>query len=204
MTFWQPYNIPVSLSEQIVSSSSDELSPAAIALNQFLRLTRRASLVGDEVHHVEPDVVVVPHVEVSVLGAVGQHGQHSPRGPQVEGHVDWLPFQQVVSEGDPGVLGVGHVQDAAGDEGVARLAAGVRGVDVGRDGEGLLVQLGHRDALVHAGGEDQPQAVLVGGQFEVGLGVLEEVGQAVVLGVLDGQLVEPLGLEVVPVREERA
>lgn len=119
--------------------------------------------------HVEPDEVVVPHVQVSVLGAVGQHSQDTTRGPQVKGHVDWFPFQQVVSKGDPGVFGVGDVQDTAGDEGVARLAAGVRGVYVGCDGESLLVQLGHHDALVHAGGEDQPQAVLIGRQFEVGL-----------------------------------
>lgn len=154
--------------------------------------------------HVEPDVVVVPHVQVSVLGAVGQHGQNTNRRPQVKGHVDWFPFQQVVGEGHPGVFGVGDVQDTAGDEGVARLAAGVRGVDVGRDGEGLLVQLGHHDALVHTGGENQPQAVLIGGQFEVGLGVLEEIRQAVVLGVLNGQLVKLLGLEVVPVKQEQA
>lgn len=119
--------------------------------------------------HVEPDVAVVPHVKVSVFGTVGQHRQYPARRPQVEGDVNRLSFQQVISKSDSGVFGVGHVQDTAGDEGVARLVAGVRGVDVGRDGEGLLVQLGHSDALVHTGGKDEPQAVLIRRQFEVGL-----------------------------------
>lgn len=127
-------------------------------------------------HHVEPDVALVPHVQVPVFGAVGEHGQHTARRPQVKGHINRLSFQQVESIGDPGVLGVGDVQDAAGDEGVPGLGAGVGGVYVGGDGEGLLVQLGHHNALIHAGSEDQPQAVLVCCHFEVGLGVLEQVG----------------------------
>lgn len=158
--------------------------------------TSPPSLVRGEVHHVEPDVAVVPHVQVSVLRAVGQHRQDAAGGPQVEGHVHRLPLQQVESERDPGVLGVGDVQDPAGDEGVAGLGAWVGGVDVGRDREGLLVQLGHRDALVHAGGEDQPQAVLVRRQLEVGLGVVQQVGQAVVQRVVYGERVKPLGEEV--------
>lgn len=127
------------------------------------------SLISDEMDHVEPDVAVVPHIKMSVLGTVGQHRQYSARRPQIEGDVNRLSFEQVISKGDSGVFGVGHIQDTAGNEGVARLVARVCGVDVGCDGEGLLVQLGHSDALVHAGGKDEPQAVLICCQFEVGL-----------------------------------
>lgn len=160
--------------------------------------------VGDEVHHVEPDVALVPHVQVPVFGAVGQHGEHAARRPQVKGHVHRLSLQQVEGERDPGVFGVGDVQDAAGHEGVAGLGARVRGVDVGGHGEGLLVQLGHHDALVHAGGEDQPQAVLVRRHLEVGLGVLEQVGQVVVQRVLNGQSVKLPGPKVKPAEEQEA
>lgn len=155
-------------------------------------------------HHVEPDVALVPHVQVPVFGAVGQHGEHAARRPQVKGHVHRLFLQQVEGERDPGVFGVGDVQDAAGHEGVPGLGARVRGVDVGGHGEGLLVQLGHHDALVHAGGEDQPQAVLVRRHLEVGLGVLEQVGQVVVQRVLDGQSVKLPGLKVEPAEEQEA
>lgn len=147
-------------------------------------------------HHVEPDVAVVPHVQVPVFGAVGEHGEHSPWRPQVKSHVNRLPFQQVKSKSDPGVFGVGDVQDATGDEGVSSLGAGVRGVYVGGDGEGLLVQLGHHDALVHAGGEDQPQTVLICRHFEVGLGVLEQVGEVVVQRVFYDQNVKLPALKV--------
>ena len=139
-------------------------------------------------NHVEPHVAVVPRVQEAFFGAVGEHGQHAPGRPQVKGHVDRLPLQQVEGEADPGVLGVGDVEDAAGDEGVASLGARVGGVDVGRDGEGLLVQLSHHDALVHARREDQPHAVLVHRHFEVGLGVGQQVGEAVVHGVVNGQV----------------
>lgn len=157
------------------------------------------SVVRDEMNHVESDVALVPHIQVSVLGAVGEHGQDSTWSPEVKGHIDRLPFEQVEREGDPGVLGVSDVEDAAGNEGVSGLGAGVAGVDVGGDGEGLLVQLSHHDALVRAGGEDQPQAVLIHGQFEVGLGVVEQVGEAVVQGVVDGERLELPGAEVKPV-----
>ena len=153
-------------------------------------------------HHVEPDVALVPHVQVSVLRAVREHGQHSAWRPQVKGHVDRLPLQQVKSKRDPGVLGVGDVQDPAGDEGVAGLGARVGGVDVGGDGEGLLVQLAHHDALVRAGGEDQPQAVLVRCQFEVGLGVEQQVGQVVVQRVVYGESLKPLGAKVKSVNQK--
>lgn len=106
------------------------------------------SLVRDEVDHIEPDIAVVPHIQVSVLRAVGEHCQHSAWRPQVKGHIDRLSLQQVKSKGDSGVLGVGDIQDPTGDEGVAGLVAGVGGVHVGRDGEGLLVQLAHHDALI--------------------------------------------------------
>ncbi|KAG7232836.1 hypothetical protein INR49_008066 [Caranx melampygus] len=148
-------------------------------------------LVRDEVNHVESHEALVPHIQVSVLRAVGEHGQDSTWSPEVKGHVDWLPLKQVEGEGDPGVFSVSDVEDAAGDEGVAGLGVGVAGVDVGGDGEGLLVQLSHHDALVHAGGEDQPQAVLVHSQLEV--------GEAVVQGVVDGERLELPGAEVKPV-----
>lgn len=147
-------------------------------------------------NHEEADVAVVPRVQKAFLGAVGEHGQHAPRGPQVEGHVDRLALQQVEGEADLGVLGVGDVEDAAGDEGVAGLGARVGGVDVGREGEGLLVQLSHRDALVLAGREDQPHAVLVRRHLEVGLGVGQQVGEVVVQSVVDVQGVQPLGRQV--------
>lgn len=156
-----------------------------------------SSLVGDEVDHVEPDVVVVPHVQVSVPRAVGEHGQHAAWWPQVKGHVHRFALQQVKGEADSGVLGVGDVEDATGDEGVAGFGPGVGGVDIGGDGEGLLVQLSHHDALVHAGGEDEPQAVLVRRQLEVGLGVVQQVGQVVVQSVFDHERVKLLGVEVV-------
>lgn len=153
-------------------------------------------------NHVELDVAVVPHVQVSVLRAVGEHCQHSPWRPQVKGHIDRLSLQQVKSEGDSGVFGVGDIQDATSDEGVAGLGAGVGGVDVGCDGEGLLVQLGHRDGLVQTGGKDQPQAVLICCQFEVGLGIVEQVGEAVVQSVVYSERVEPLGFKVKPANKE--
>lgn len=160
--------------------------------------------IGDEVHHVEPDVALVPHVQVPVFGAVGEHGEHAAWRPQVKGHVNRLSFQQVKSKSDPGVFGVGDVQDTAGDEGVAGLGAGVRGVYVGGDGEGLLVQLGNHDALVDAGGEDQPQAVLICRHFEVSLGVLEQVGEVVVQRVFNGQRVKLPGLKVKSAEEQEA
>ena len=154
------------------------------------------SVVRQEVNHVEPHMAVVPGVQEAFLGAVGEHGQHAPWRPQVKGHVDRLSLQQVKGKADPGVLGVGDVEDAAGDEGVAGLGAGVGGVDVGCDGEGLLVKLSHHDALVHAGREDQPHAVLVRRHFEIGLGVGQQVGEAVVHGIVDGQGVQPLCQQV--------
>lgn len=141
-------------------------------------------------------MAVIPRVQKPLLGAVGEHGQHTPRRPQVKGHVDRFALQQVKGEADPGVLGVGDVEDPAGYEGVAGLGAGVGGVDVGADGEGLLVQPGHHDALVHAGRKDQPHAVLIHCHFEVGLGVDQQVGEVVVQGVVDGQGVQPLGQQV--------
>lgn len=161
-------------------------------------------LIGDEVHHVEPDVALVPHVQVPVFGAVGEHGEHAAWRPQVKGHVNWLSFQQIESKGDPGVFGVGDVQDTAGNEGVSSLGAGVGGVDVGGDGEGLLVQLGHHDALVDAGGEDQPKAVLICRHFEVSLGVEEQVGKVVMQRVFNGQSVKLPGLKVKPADEQEA
>lgn len=152
--------------------------------------------VSDEVHHVEPDVAMVPHVQVPVFGAVGEHGEHSPWRPQVKSHVNRLPFQQVKSKSDPAVFGVGDVQDATGDEGVPSLGAGVCGVNIGGDWEGLLVQLGHHDALVHAGGEDQPQTVLICRYFEVGLGVLEQVGEVVMQRIFNDQNVKLPALKV--------
>lgn len=160
--------------------------------------------IGDEVHHVEPDVALVPHVQVPVFGAVGEHGQHTARRPQVKGHINRLSFQQVKRKSDPGVFGVGDVQDTAGNEGVSSLGAGVRGVYVGGDGEGLQVQLGHHDALVDAGGEDQPQAVLICRHFEVRLGVLEQVGKVVVQRVFNGQSVKLPGLKVKSADEQEA
>jgi len=145
-------------------------------------------------------MAVVPHVQKPLLGAVGEHGQHAPRRPQVKGYVDRFALQQVEGEADPGVLGVGDVEDAAGNEGVAGLGAGVGGVDVGADGEGLLVQLGHHDALIDAGREDQPHAVLVRRHFEIGLGVDQQVGEVVVQGMVDGQGVQPLGQQVESVK----
>lgn len=155
-------------------------------------------------HHVEPDVALVPHVQVPVFGAVGEHGKHTAWRPQVKGHVNRLSFQQVKSKSDPGVFGVCDVQDTAGDEGVSSLGAGVRGVYVGGDGEGLLVQLGHHDALVDAGGKDQPQAVLICRHFEVGLGVLEQVGKVVVQRHLNGQSVKLPGVKVKPADKQEA
>lgn len=154
------------------------------------------SLIRDEVDHVEPDVAVVPHVQVSLLWAVRKHCQHPTWGPEFKGHVHGLLLQQVKGKGHSGVFAVRDVQDAAGDEGVPSLGAWVGGVDVGGDGEGLLVQLGHHDVLVRAGSEDQPQTVLIRRQFEVGLGVVEQVGQVLVQGVVDGEGVEPLGVKV--------
>lgn len=81
----------------------------------------------------EPDVAVVPNVQVSVLRAVGEHRENATRGPQVKGHINRLPFEQVESEGDSGVFGVSDVQDTTGNERVARLGAGVRGIYVGCD-----------------------------------------------------------------------
>lgn len=98
---------------------------------------------------VEPDVAVVPHVQVSVFGAVGKHRQHTTRRPQIKGHIDRFTLQQVVSEGDSGVFGVCDIQDSTGDEGITRLGAWVGGVYVGGDREGLLVKLAHHDALIH-------------------------------------------------------
>lgn len=155
-------------------------------------------------HHVEPDVALVPHVQVPVFGAVGEHGQHTGWRPQVKGHVNWLSFQQVKRKSDPGVFGVCDVEDPAGDEGVSSLGAGVGGVYVGGDGEGLLVQLGHHDALVDAGGKDQPQAVLICRHFEVSLGVLEQVGKVVVQRVLDGQRAMLPGVKVKPTDQQEA
>lgn len=146
--------------------------------------------------HIEPDIAVVPHIQVSVLWAVGKHGQHSSWRPQVKGYIDRLALQQVKSKGDSGVLGVGDVQNSTCNKGIASLGAGVGGVDVGGDGEGLLIQLGHHDALIHTGGKDQPQAVLICCQFEVGLGVLQQVGKAVVERVVYSKSVKPLGVKV--------
>lgn len=147
-------------------------------------------------YHEQPDVALVPHIQVPVLGAVGEHGEHSSWRPQVKGHVNGLSFQQVKRKRDPGVFDVGDIQDATGDEGVSGLGAGVRGVYVGGDREGLLVQLGHHDALVHAGGEDQPQAVLICRHFKVGLGILEQVVQVVVQRTFNGQSVKLPALKV--------
>ena len=153
-------------------------------------------------NHVELDVAVVPHVQVSVLRAVGEHCQHSTWRPQVEGHIDRLSLQQVESEADSGVFGVGDIQDATGDEGVAGLCAGVGGVYVGCDGEGLLVQLGHHDGLVQTGGKDQPQAVLIRCQFEVGLRIVEQVGEAVVQSIVYSESVESLGFKVISANKQ--
>lgn len=130
--------------------------------------------------HVQPDVALVPHIQVSVPWAVGQHRQNSTRRPQVKGHVDCFFLQQIKSKADSGVLGISDVEDTTGDEGIAGLDAGVGGVYVGRHREGFLVQLGHHDALIHTGGKDQPQTIFIHCQFEVGLGVWEQVSQAVV------------------------
>lgn len=146
--------------------------------------------------HVEPDVAVVPHIQVSVLWAVGQHGQHSSWRPQVKGYIDWFALQQVKSKGDSGVFGVGDIQNSTCNEGVAGLGAGVGGINVGGDREGLLVQLGHHDVLIHTGGKNQPQAVLICCQFEVGLGVLQQVGEVVVQSVVYSESVKPLALKV--------
>lgn len=155
--------------------------------------------------HVEPDVALVPHIKVSVLRAVREHCQHSTWRPQIKGHVNRLSFQQVKSKGDSGVFGVGDIQDTTGDEGVARLGAGVCGVYVGRDGEGLLVQLGHHDALIYTGGgKDQPQAVLICCEFEVGLGVIKEVGKVVVQSIVYSESVKLLGLKVISVNKQAA
>lgn len=155
-------------------------------------------------HHEEPDVGLVPHIQVPVFGAVGEHGEHTAWSPQVKRYVNRLSFQQVKSKSDPGVFGVGDVQDTAGDEGVSSLGAGVRGVYVGGDREGLLVQLGHHDALVHTGGEDQPQAVLVCRHFEVSLGIVEQVGKVVMQCVFNGQSVKLPGLKVKSADEQEA
>lgn len=160
--------------------------------------------IGDEVNHVEPDVALVPHIQVPVFGAVGEHGEDTAWRPQVKGHVNRLSFQQVKSKSDPGVFGVADVQDTAGDEGVSSLGAGVRGVNVGGDSEGLLVQLGHHDAIVDAGGEDQPQAVLICRHFKVSLGVLEQVGKVVVQRVFNCQSVKLPGLKVKSADEQEA
>lgn len=146
--------------------------------------------------HEQPDVAVVPHIKVSVLGAVGEHRQHSPWRSQVKGHIDWLSLQQVKSKRDSGVLGVGDIQDTTGDESIASFGAGVGGVYVGRDGEGLLVQLGHHDAVVYTGRKNQPQAVLIRCQFEVGLRVVEQVGEVVVQSVVHGESEKPPGVKV--------
>lgn len=146
--------------------------------------------------HKEPDVALVPNVQVSVLRAVGEHSQNSPRRPQVKCHIHCLPLQQVESKGNSGVLGVGDVQDATGDESVAGLGAGVRGVYVGRDGEGLLVQLGYHDALIRSRGKYQPQAVFVCRHLEIGLGVCQQVRQVVEQGVVYAESVKPPGSEV--------
>lgn len=161
------------------------------------------SLIRDEVHHIESDVAVVPHVQVSVPWTIGQHCQHSTRRPQVKGHVDRLSFQQIKSKGDSGVLGVCDIQDATGDEGVASLGAGVGGVYVGCDGEGL-VQLSHHDAIVYAGCKDEPEAIFIRRQLEVGLGVLEQVGEVVVQSVVYSKSEEPLGVEVKSVHKQTA
>lgn len=162
------------------------------------------SLVSDEVDHVEPGVAVVPHIQVSVLRAVGEHCEHSTRRPQIKGHINRLSFQQVKSKCDSGVFGVGDVQDSTGDEGIARLGAGVCGVYEGRDREGLLVQLGHHDALIHTGGKDQPQAILICCQFEVGFGVVEQVGKVVVQSIVYSESVKLLGLKVISVNKQAA
>lgn len=119
------------------------------------------SLVRDKVDHIEHDVALVPHVQVSVFWAVGEHCQHSTWRPQVEGHIDWLTLQQVKSKSDSGVFGVSDIEDTTGDEGIASLGARVGGVYVGRDGEGLLVQLGNHDALIYTGCKNQPQAIFI-------------------------------------------
>lgn len=156
------------------------------------------SVIRDEVHHIQLHVALIPHIQVSVIGAIGQHGQHPARGPQFKGHVDRFPLQEVEGEGHTGVLGVGDVEYATGHEGVAGLGPGVGGVDVRCDREALQVQLGHHNAVVQTGGKDEPQAVLIRRQLEVGLGVVEKVGQVVVQSIVDGQGVETLGLQVEP------
>lgn len=119
------------------------------------------SLVRDKVDHIEHDIAVVPHVQVSVFWAVGEHCQHSTWRPQVKGHIDWLSLQQIKSKSDSGVFGVSDIQDTTGDEGIASLGARVCGVYVGCDGEGLLVQLGNHDALIYTGCKNQPQAIFI-------------------------------------------
>lgn len=154
------------------------------------------SLIRDEVDHIQPDVAVVPNIQVSVLWAVGEHCQHFTSRPQVEGHIDRLSLQQVKRKGDSGVFGVGDIQDATGDEGIAGFDARIGGVHVGCDGEGLLVQLGHHDALVNIGCKDQPQAVLICCQLEVGLRVGEQVGEVVVQRVFNSESLKSFGAEV--------
>lgn len=188
------------------------LLPAAVnswrsVCSQYLqhgRLSVAFSLVGDEADHVELDVAVVPNIQVSVLWAVREHRQYSTGRPQVKGHIDWLSLQQVERKGDSGVLGVRDIQDATGDEGVAGFGARIGGVYVGCDGEGLLVQLGHHDALIYTGRKDQPQAVLIYRQLEVGLGVMEQIGEFVVQRVFDSERLKSFGAEVKSVKAQAA
>lgn len=155
------------------------------------------SLISDEADHIEFDVAVVPNIQVSVLWAVREHCQYSTSRPQVKGHIDWLSLQQIKRKGDSGVLGVGDIQDATGNEGVASFGARISGVYVGCDGEGLLVQLGHCDALIYAGRKDQPQAVLIYCQLEVGLRVMEQIGKFVVQRVFYSESLKSFGTEVI-------
>lgn len=127
------------------------------------------SLIRNEVDHKEPDLALIPHIQKPVLWAVGEHCQDSTSGPQVKGHVDSLSLKQVKRKSHSAVIVVGDVQDSAGNEGVAGFGARIGGVYERCDGEGLLIQLGHHDALVSARSKDQPQAVLICCQLEVSL-----------------------------------
>lgn len=132
---------------------------------------------------------------MSPSGVVGEHGQDAG-GRQVKAHGHRFLFQQVESVGHFGVFGVGDVENSAGHEGVPRLAPGVAGVHVRRDGKGFLVQLGRHNVLVDARSKDEPQPALVSRHFKVRLGGAEQVRQVVVEGALYRQSVQTPGLEV--------
>lgn len=134
------------------------------------------SLVWQKMHFIHSHVATVPNIQLLIPRTVGHHSQDAAWWSEFKAHIYRLPFQQIKSEDDLGVLSVCDVQNTTSYECITSLGPGVGRVHRHTDREALLIQLGHHYVFIITWSKYKPQSIFINCQLEVGLRVGKEIG----------------------------